>query len=131
MSVDLREFVKQTLSDILGGVSDVQNDPVIGRNVAPWGIGNVKPPGNAVQTIRGPLISVAFDVAVTAESIDAAKGGAGFKVAVLGVGASAGGEASLASKNVAVTRIRFEVPIVFPAGDLPRPTVADQPPAAK
>jgi hypothetical protein len=110
-------------------VSDVQNDPAIGRNVAPWGIGHVQLPGSAVQTIRGPLISVAFDVAVTAESTDAAKDGAGFKVAVLGVGASAGGEASLASKNVAVTRIRFEVPIVFPAGDLPRSTVADQPSA--
>jgi hypothetical protein len=120
MSVELREFVKQTLLDILKGVTDVQADPSIGKNVAPWGIGGAKHPGKAVATTpSGPLISVAFDVAVTAESTDSARGGAGFKVAVMGIGASVGAEADAAARNVAVTRIQFEVPLLLPAADRP------------
>ena len=58
-----------------------------------------------------------FDVAVTAESSDAAKVEGGFKVAVLGIGTSAGADLGTASKNVAVTRIQIEVPVLLPAGD--------------
>jgi hypothetical protein len=101
----------------LKGVTDAQDDASIGKNVAPWGIGGAKYPGGIAQAHSGALIAVKFDVAVTAESSDAAKGGGGFKVAVLGVGASAGGEIGTASKNVAVTRIQFEIPLLLPAGD--------------
>lgn len=106
------------------GVTDAQDDTSIGKNVAPWGIGGAKYPAGISQTTSGALIAVKFDVAVTAESSDAAKGGGGFKVAVLGVGASAGGEMGTASKNVAVTRIQFEIPVSLPAGDRPRPKAA-------
>jgi hypothetical protein len=118
MSVALREFIKQTLSDILGGVVDAQQDPSMGKSVAPWGIGGADYPGKTVaKSINGALISVSFDVAVTAETSNAAKGGASVKVAVLGIGGSAGGELGTTSKNVAITRIQFEVPLQLPAGD--------------
>jgi hypothetical protein len=33
---ELRQFIKQTLSNILGGVTDVQNDPSFSKNVRHW-----------------------------------------------------------------------------------------------
>lgn len=129
MTVELKEFITRTLSDIVKGVADAQGDGSIGKNVAPWGIGGSKYPGEIQKAPFGALIAVKFDVAVTAESSDEAKGGGGFKVAVLGVGASAAGEVGTASKNVAVTRIQFDIPISLPAGDQlkpPAPTAVSQ-----
>jgi hypothetical protein len=60
---------------------------------------------------------VKFDVAVTAETSDTAKGGGGVKIAVMSVAVPASGDVETASKNVAVTRIQFSVPISLPAGD--------------
>ena len=42
----------------------------------------------ALSIHNGSLTFVKFDVAVTAESADTTKGGGGFKVAVLSIGAS-------------------------------------------
>jgi hypothetical protein len=105
MTVELKEFVRQTLTDILRAVSDAGDDQTIGPLIAPWGIGNCKlsEGSGAVTTTKGFLTVVKFDVAVTAETTDAAKGGGGFKVAVMSVGASAGAEAQTAAKNVAAT----------------------------
>lgn len=105
MAVELREFVKQTLSDILKGVTDAQDDLSIAQHVAPRG---------ARGGVSGALCEVELDVAVTAEAAEAAKGGAGFKVAVLNIGASAGGEMSAASKDVAATHVKFKVPLMLP-----------------
>ena len=128
VTVELKEFITRTLSDILKGVTDAQGDVSIVKNVAPWGIGGSKYPGDVVKAPSGALIAVKFDVAVTAELSDEAKGG-GFKVAVLGVGASAGGEVGMASKNIAVTRIQFDIPVLLPSGDQlkpPAPTAVSQ-----
>jgi hypothetical protein len=107
MTVELKDFVTQTLLDILKGVSDAGLDQTVGRRIAP----------------TEAIVRVKFDVAVTAESTDTAKAGGGFKVAVLGIGASAGADLGTASKNVAVTRIQFEVPVLLPAGDKKKPGV--------
>jgi hypothetical protein len=122
VTVELKEFVKQTLLDILKGVAETQQDTAVGKAVVPGQIGDAKHPGSGVSTVlrQGALISVSFDVAVTAETSDAAKGGGGFKVAVLGMGASAGGELGSTTKNVAVTRIQFSVPVLLSASDRPQ-----------
>jgi thiamine biosynthesis lipoprotein ApbE len=39
MTVELKEFVERTLTDIIRGVRDASHDPTIGPHVAPWGIG--------------------------------------------------------------------------------------------
>jgi hypothetical protein len=59
----------------------------------------------ALSVHNGSLTFVKFDVAVTTESADTTKGGGGFKVAVLSIGASSGGEAASIEKNTAVTRV--------------------------
>ena len=52
---------------------------------------------------------ITFDVAVTAETTDQAKGGGSFKIAVMDAGVSAGGAASAGSRNVAEVPVRLPV----------------------
>ena len=113
MSVGLREFIKQTLSDVLSGVADAQADPSLGKNVAPV-LNHQKLSTEPVHRSGGPVTSITFDIAVTVESTDAMEGGAGFKIAVFGMGASAGGKKGKGSKNVVINRIQFEVPVALP-----------------
>ena len=113
MSIGLREFIKQTLSDVLSGVADAQADPSLGKNVAPV-LNHQRVSAEPVHRSGGPVTSITFDVALTIESTDALEGGAGFKIAVFGMGASAGGKKGKGSKNIVVNRIQFEVPVVLP-----------------
>jgi hypothetical protein len=114
MSASLKDFIAQTLREILDGVSEAQSH-ALGKNIAPWGIGGAKyaPESGIMAAPGGPMTIVRFDVAVTAETSDAVKGGGGFKVAVLSLGASS----EAAEKSVAATRVQFSIPIVLPATD--------------
>lgn len=113
-SASLKEFIAQTLKDILGGVVEAQTHEH-GKNVAPWGIGGAKysPESGLLAVPGGAMTVVKFDAAVTAEMSDTVKAGGGFKVVVFSMGAS--GEAT--EKNVAVTRVQFSIPLTLPAGD--------------
>jgi hypothetical protein len=104
MTVELKEFVTKTLSDIRTGVIDAQKEGCVVR-------GTLAAARGSPMTASAALISVKFDVAVTVEATDAAKMGGGFKVAVLGIGTSAGSDLETASKNTAVSRIQFDVPL--------------------
>jgi len=44
MTVELKEFVERSLKDVLKAVHDAGEDPQIGKQVAPWGIGGAKFP---------------------------------------------------------------------------------------
>ena len=84
MTASLKDFVSQTLRDILDGVIEVQKDTNIGKNIAPWGIGPTEYPLDSGLVRKGPFTAtvVKFDVAVTAEITEAAKAGGGLKIAV-------------------------------------------------
>lgn len=105
MSVDLRTFVKQALTEMILGVADAQEavkDTTARLNPAEI-IGG---PRRAFTGARRPVQDVEFDVAVTAT-----EGGgmnAGIRVLALQIGANDKSQTSIAS------RIKFSVPIVFP-----------------
>ncbi len=105
MTASLNDFVSQTLRDILNGVIDVQRDANIGKNIAPWGIGAIDYPSDSGVVRNGPftVTVVKFDVTVTAEITDSAKGGGGLKIAVFDLGV----HGEIGSKNVATNRIQF------------------------
>jgi hypothetical protein len=69
MSVGLREFIKQTLSDVLSGVADAQAVPSLGKYVAP-ALTHQRVPAEAVHRNGGPVTSINFGVAITVESTD-------------------------------------------------------------
>ena len=95
--MELKEFIKETLVEIIGGVEDSQ--AAISQ-------------GSVVGTRQDSHQAVDFDVAVTTST--STEGGG--KVSVVGIG-SAGLEGSTSSE--AVTRIKFTIPIDLPRKKLP------------
>lgn len=91
----LRQFVKETLLEIMNGVQDACDQKT----------GN----GQIVRT--GAVKFVEFDVAVTeSESVTSEKQG-GVSIWKANIGGKSGNESS----NVAVSRIKFAVPVRFSA----------------
>jgi len=105
--MNLDEFVADTLLQIIKGVSTAQEGAkAIGARVNPRPLSDV---GLRVTSDSGaPIHPIEFDVAVTTEK--GSSGGA--KVSVWGVGA--GGE--LASKDITVSRIKFQIQVALPQG---------------
>ncbi len=115
MTASLKDFVSQTLRDILHGVIDVQKYTNIWKNIAPWGFGAIEYSSDSGVVRKGPftVTVVKFDVAVTAEITEAAKAGGGLKIAVFDFGV----HGEMGNKNVATNRIQSGVPVSLPAGD--------------
>jgi hypothetical protein len=116
--MELDEFVRTTLQQILKGVREAQQtpdgkppDPKRGI-ISPWigGSGDKK----VFISGGGYLIHmVEFDVAVITESGDNVSGGG--KISVMGFGVGSAG--SVSSKDTMASRIKFAVPISLPPGD--------------
>jgi hypothetical protein len=110
--MDVREFIRDVLVDIVEGVKEAQNREGVGGYIAPDAIGGHEFPKESGVHHQARIIStvVKFDMAVTAES--AHSGGAGGKVRIAVVEANLGG--ALESKNTQVSRIQFSVPLLMP-----------------
>lgn len=109
--MDLKDFVKASLQQILEGVKEAQaSDPDGNINASNYGI----PVGKNVFSANdlGIFTLVEFDVAVSAET--SGKGDANLKV--FGVGLGGGGEHKAGSAN----RIAFAIPVRLPDGDRKR-----------
>ncbi|WP_155829197.1 hypothetical protein [Halomonas huangheensis] len=110
--MELDEFVKSVLVNVLLGVKKAQDAEGVGAFVVPsWDGGHQYPKNSRVSSgarLKSTIID--FDVAVTVESSDRTSGGGGLKIA--GIGADLKGEAT--SKDTKVSRIQFGVPIMLP-----------------
>lgn len=106
--MELRNFVSETLTQIVGGVDDARKKSGA-RMIAPTmedkdgvdGVGRDAQDGNA-------LFLVDFDVAVTAEERKDQQVKAG--ISVVGFG-GAGGDSGTSKRSENVSRIRFKVPV--------------------
>lgn len=110
--MELKEFIKETISQILEGIDEVQKTE-LGPNVNASTEG-----GSATKDLGGNLINrgkhgvftrVDFDVSVSAES----EGKGGLRVSAFGQGVDAGGSRKAANAN----RVSFSVPVRLPDGD--------------
>lgn len=93
--MELKEFVSQTLLQIVEGVKIAQATDT-GTNV------------EIAQ--RGDFGSIEFDVAITTTDSVEGKGGAGIFVAGISLGAQAKGEVT----NQTYSHIKFNIPLVLP-----------------
>jgi hypothetical protein len=115
--MELREFVAQTLRDVVGGIQDAQQTEGIGGYIAPTGFGFP-----AVNEVRGVVLNrehvtvVEFDVSVTADESAATggKGGARIGVRLAGIGGEMTSEEK--SSSGAAHRIKFGVLVMLPQG---------------
>ena len=110
--MEVREFIRDVLIDIVEGIKEAQSRPVTGGYIAPDGIGSHSFPADSGVLNETRIVStvVKFDVAVTAERTKGGGTGASVRIAV--VEANLGGK--LESKDTQVSRIQFSVPILMP-----------------
>lgn len=108
--MDLRKFIAETLTQIIGGISDAQENMLEfqkGENsdyTAPY----VNP--NPVSENHKKLNDIEFDVAVTVSEGNSAEGGGGLSV----MGVSIGGKGASEQTNSSVSRIKFSIPVSYP-----------------
>jgi len=110
--MNLQEFVKNSLTEILKGIVESQKDEEVGKYIARDGIGHIKFPPNS-GVVHETFIfatTVKFDIAVTVEN--RAEGGSGLKLDIGVVGGRLGVE--LAERSEGISRIEFAVPLVLP-----------------
>jgi hypothetical protein len=129
MEVELREFIKQALVNIVGGVSDAAADIKTQNNGAIISPRVHAPSGEHALQIApedgfGIAFPLKFDLSITVTSGESQRKdmGGGFKISVLS--ARAGVEETDTATKTAVQRIQFTVPVKFPqtpwAGNRPR-----------
>ncbi len=106
--MDLQEFIKVSLTQIVAGVKDAQEatQAVDGLIVQKAGARR----GGALGDLQG----IAFDVAVTVSDATQSKAGGG--LVVFGVGL--GGQRAKDMAHSSVSRIRFTVPVILPGQDI-------------
>ena len=112
--MNLDEFVKEVLSQIISGIRGAQ-EVEGGAFVVPKGDGGhdyaIHPRVSSSARIKSTIVD--FDIALTVEDTSKGSGGGGLKV--FGIGANVQGE--LSSKDTTVSRIQFAVPILLPASE--------------
>ena len=104
--MELREFVRETLTAILAGIREAQDvvNPFEGRQ------GVVNPGWNDTSDMPDHVQSVSFDVAVTASDQSTMGGKGGIKVWA----AEIGGQMANQTENSTISRVSFSVPILPP-----------------
>jgi len=112
--MELKQFVTEAITQVMEGVKNAQHE--IKNNTGTIAPG-VNPYGEKQQWLaKGDkqfVHTIIFDVAVTVVEESQSKAGVGWIIGVLGIGAS--GQSSKGISNV--SRIQFEVPIIYPTGD--------------
>lgn len=104
--MELSDFISKTLIDIQLGVQDAQKK-VKKQSLA----GAINPVWENVESVsKDDLRSVTFDIAVVANESNSTGASGGVKV----LGVTLDGAGGLTSEKQNVTRIKFEIPIVFP-----------------
>jgi hypothetical protein len=101
-NMDLKEFIEETVKQIIDGVIGSQKHAKsVGAKVAPF----------------GDARKVSFDVSVTVVDDKESQGKAGLSVWSLGAGISSKNETT----NTLAHKIQFDVPIYFPRCDYDQP----------
>lgn len=108
--MELRKFIAETLTQIIGGISDAQGNMIEFQKgessdyTAPY----VNP--NPVSENQKKLSGIEFDVAVSVSEGKSSEGGGSLSVMGLSIGGKGGSDQTQSS----VSRIRFSVPISYP-----------------
>lgn len=114
--MDLKDFVAQTLVQIVDGVAQAQKQTSDRAGISPIVASNYDHAATLgfIKTTQGQAPVVKFDVAISASS--GQEGKAGGSIKVLSV-FSLGGEATASDSQSSVSRVQFAVPVVLPGAE--------------
>ncbi len=110
--MDLQNFVKETLIQILKGVGEAQHatQPMIARiNPSKLRVGRSFVDVSAADMVK----QVEFDVAITVEEGKNKEGGGGLKISAFSIDGKKGSKTT----NTSASRVKFVVPVVLPFGN--------------
>ena|SRR6185369_13957033 len=118
--MDLKDFVATTLEDLVQGMIEAQKRVAsTGAHINPGNLmRNTQETGTAAiwdNRTNNYARTVAFDIALTVEEGTATNGKVGVAAGIFSLGA--GGNSD--NRQVAVNRVQFSVPVLFPSSDLP------------
>ncbi len=112
--MDLKNFVKAALVDLLTGIQEAQSDDAIGRFVAPSRYNGVSLNSPDLSANNHTAITTArFEVSVLAESEVGGKASARIKVLEAEIGGGLFGK----RKAGHVSKISFSVPLMMPSNN--------------
>jgi hypothetical protein len=109
--MELHEFVKETLVQIVSGVVEAQRSEVVSDSS-----GAIAPSGHEVSDKDRLVQEVKFDVGITAGSGTATKGGVGVFIGPVTLGSQGTSKDTNASTN----RVQFSIPIYLPSQKINR-----------
>jgi hypothetical protein len=111
--VNLQEFIKTALVDIVAGVADAREDAKKhGANIGSNRVyGYVKEAKIITDEKDRPVTNVEFDIALAEANAKDTKGGIGVFLGTVNLGSQGASHGESSSHS----RIRFSVPIVFPS----------------
>lgn len=113
--MDLKDFVSETLVQIVSGVVDAQaRSEELGAKISPrlTGGANYAVQHGFLAAEGGATQVVQFDVALTVKEGTGTKGGIGIVAGVISLGST--GQTS--EENSSVSRVKFGVPVTLPNG---------------
>lgn len=102
--MDLKEFTKQTLIQIVEGTKEAD------KQIAEYGAHIHTQTNNGVYGISYKVTDVEFDVAITTTESEEVNGGAGLKVASF---VNIGGESESKTENQTISRIKYTLPLIL------------------
>jgi hypothetical protein len=115
--MELQEFIRRTIVEIVSAVVEAQKEiAATGAVINPSGVA-FRPDQHqgSSWTGDGNLVRlIQFDVAITASEGTGTKGGIGIMMGAIALGSQ--GQSKQATE--AVSRLRFEVPLLLPATEL-------------
>lgn len=129
--MDLKDFVKETLLDIVDGVKEAQEErKESGAIISPRHIGGkgyTAQVGEKSCSVQLVDFEIVLGEIVNKESQGIVQGKLGVVLSKIGIGIEAKGEAKKEDRNSAQTSIRFSVPVILPSidnGEINHPKVA-------
>ena len=112
--IEMKDFVAQSINQILTGINNARNDSQYGGDVAPVLENGARiDPSYQVAWHDGHFwTAVHFDLAITARTVTEGGGKVGFKIPIVEFHMKAGGDREKTSEGV--SRVQFSVPLRIP-----------------
>ncbi len=107
--MELHEFVRETLKQVIMGVIEAQESPVVLKSSAA-----IAPSGQGTSDKKSLNQEIEFDIAVTAKANKETKGAGGVSISIFKLETQ--GQSS--KSNSHINKIKFKIPVYLPSQNM-------------